>query len=256
MIHSREEKYITVNSERQSVLIHYDQLLLCTGTQYTINIGPTPPTKGVVTINNSVQAKNVANWANNHSKGEAHLTVQVTLLTIIETVLVYGSSLAAYTAVEGLLNESVSGDRIVMVQPHPPTCFNNSIVEDHVSKALSNIGEGCIMLKNTIDVAMTTGVRSIVGYDIISYDVEGNTLKGVTISNKEEDIKIVCSLVICLHNKQVDPSAFRAMNHAYLVFDHKLVVDTLFHTNDPNIFAAGPLTKYSRRYHSEWYVID
>lgn len=100
---------------------------------------------------------------------------------------------------------------------------------------------------------MVTGVRVIVGYDITSYDVEGNTLKGVMLSNKEEDMKINCSLVVCLHCKQVDTSAFRAINHACLVFDHRLVVDTLFHTNDPNIFAAGPLTKYSRSYHSEWY---
>lgn len=56
-------------------------------------------------------------------------------------MLVYGSSLAVYTAVEGLLNESVAADRIVMVQPHPPTCFNDTVVEDHVSKTLSNIGE-------------------------------------------------------------------------------------------------------------------
>ena len=104
-----------------------------------------------------------------------------------------------------------------------------------------------------INVVMTTGVRVIVGYDIIRYDVEENSLKGVVISNKEEEIKIVCSLVVCLHDKQVDSSAFRAVNHACLVFDHRLVVDTLFHTNDPDIFAAGPLTKYSRRYHSEWY---
>ena len=46
-----------------------------------------------------------------------------------------------YTAVEGLLNESVTADRIVMVQPHSPTCFNDTVVEDHVSKTLSNIGE-------------------------------------------------------------------------------------------------------------------
>ena len=65
---------------------------------------------------------------------------------------------------------------------------------------------------------------------------------------------IACSLVVCLHHKQVDPLAFRAINHACLVFDYRLVVDTVFHTNDPDIFAAGPLTKYSRRYHSEWCV--
>jgi len=72
VIHSREEKYIRVKSEHQSVLIHYDQLLLCTGTQYTTNIGLAPPTKGVVTINNSVQAKNVTSWVNSHTKGESH----------------------------------------------------------------------------------------------------------------------------------------------------------------------------------------
>ena len=48
---------------------------------------------------------------------------------------------------------------------------------------------------------------------------------------------------------------FRAVNGAYLVFDRRLVIDSTFQTNDPCIFAAGPLTKFSRRYHSEqWYV--
>lgn len=52
------------------MLIHYDQLLLCTGTQYTTAIGPAPPIKGVVTINNSVQAKSVTTWTANHSTGK------------------------------------------------------------------------------------------------------------------------------------------------------------------------------------------
>ena len=63
----------------------------------------------------------------------------------------YGSSLAAYTAVEGLLNESVAADRIVMVQPHPPTCFNNSVVEDYVSKGLDTIGKMDIV-KNAVNI--------------------------------------------------------------------------------------------------------
>lgn len=67
-------------------------------------------------------------------------TIVILATPTIETVIVYGSGLAVYTAVEGLLKESVAADRIVMVQPHPPTCFNNSVVEDHVSKTLNNIG--------------------------------------------------------------------------------------------------------------------
>ena len=58
-------------SDSRSVLIHYDQLLLCTGTQYTTDVGPTPPSEGVVTINNSVQASSVAHWTDSHPTGRA-----------------------------------------------------------------------------------------------------------------------------------------------------------------------------------------
>lgn len=51
--------------------------------------------------------------------------------------------------------------------------------------------------------------------------------------------------------KAVDRDAFKAINDACLVFDGHLVVDTTFHTNDSSIYAAGPLTKYSRRYHAD-----
>lgn len=42
-----------------------------------------------------------------------------------------------------------------------------------------------------------------------------------------------------------------AINESCLVFDGRLVIDADFHTNDPCIRAAGPLTKFQRRYHAE-----
>ena len=42
-----------------------------------------------------------------------------------------------------------------------------------------------------------------------------------------------------------------AINDSCLVFDGRLVIDADFHTNDPCIRAAGPLTKFQRRYHAE-----
>lgn len=51
----------------------------------------------------------------------------------------------------------------------------------------------------------------------------------------------------------MDYETFKAINDACLVFDGKLVIDTEFRTNDVSIRAAGPLTKYSRRYYAdEW----
>lgn len=51
----------------------------------------------------------------------------------------------------------------------------------------------------------------------------------------------------------MDYETFKAINDACLVFDGRLVIDTEFRTNDVSIRAAGPLTKYSRRYYvDEW----
>jgi len=137
----REDKCITVNDKDQSVLIQYDQLLICTGTQFKID-GSAPPPKSVVTINNSVQAEGVANWASNHPTGEP---LPLHLLTTghihIGDIVVYGSNLEAFTAIEGLLKVGVAAERIVMIQPHPPMHFCNPLVEDRITKSLSNLGE-------------------------------------------------------------------------------------------------------------------
>ena len=54
-----------------------------------------------------------------------------------------------------------------------------------------------------------------------------------------------------LSSKGVDYSAFKAINDACLVYDGHLVIDSTFHTNDCSIRAAGPLTKFARRYHAD-----
>lgn len=47
------------------------------------------------------------------------------------------------------------------------------------------------------------------------------------------------------------PPLLLAMNDACLVFDRRLVISTNHATNDPLIYAAGPVTKFSRRYRAD-----
>ena len=54
-----------------------------------------------------------------------------------------------------------------------------------------------------------------------------------------------------LSTKGVDYDAFKTINDACLVYDGRLVIDTTFHTNDSTIRAAGPMTKFARRYHAD-----
>lgn len=42
-----------------------------------------------------------------------------------------------------------------------------------------------------------------------------------------------------------------AICRAGLVFDGRLVINPRFHTNDPYVFAAGTITKYSRKFQAE-----
>ena len=55
-------------------------------------------------------------------------------------ILVYGSSLEAHTAVQDLLTGGVAPGLITFIRPHPPTCFNNQIVEQRVQRSLEETG--------------------------------------------------------------------------------------------------------------------
>ena len=64
-------------------------------------------------------------------------------------------------------------------------------------------------------------------------------------------------LLIYASQKRDDDFFPLAINDSCLVFDGRLVIDADFHTNDPCIRAAGPLTKFQRRYHAEsWQVFN
>ncbi|CAH8476461.1 unnamed protein product [Schistosoma turkestanicum] len=161
-------------------------------------------------------------------------------------IIIYGYTMDAYTCITGLLNAGVNGNRIIMIQPpkmkHYPSAFDSFVIQrkihEHMNKLEIRIG---------YDFMLDHWSCSNLGSN--SCDI----IETVTFNSNGALLTIPCSGLFNFHMKTVDMDAFRAFNDSCLVFDSRLVIDVNFHTNDPTIFAAGPITKLKRIYYNDYW---
>lgn len=84
------------------------------------------------------------------------------------------------------------------------------------------------------------------------YDTCGH-VEPVVLRCSDPALVVSSQVLVNLSSRGVDSDAFESIKNCFLVFDNRLVVTNTFRTSDAAIFGAGPLTKYSLRYHSdEW----
>ncbi len=71
-----------------------------------------------------------------------------------------------------------------------------------------------------------------------------NTTKGSNCKWTTAD----CCALICLFDQGIDQKLLDEIISAGLVFDSRLIVDSVYRTNDPSIYAVGPCAKFSKKY--------
>ncbi|XP_050171715.1 cilia- and flagella-associated protein 61 isoform X1 [Myiozetetes cayanensis] len=244
---NRAAKYVVVSEEKK---VPYDYLVLCTGQNYQA-LAPTG-----ADIKLPTDSKVMSEWPQRYMGKipcnhftlndeqdclQAACWLEENLVTSRGNVIVYGDTIDIYTTVEALLSLGIAGSRIHLVQPplsSDVTCVNNAEVEGAVRGALAQAG-----------VAVhRDGVLAQWG--------EGSDPELITwaaFTTATNPLKLQCSAFFSFAYKAVDYETFKAVNDACLVFDGRLVIDAKFCTNDVSIRAAGPLTKFSRRYcRDEW----
>ncbi|KFQ92308.1 Uncharacterized protein C20orf26, partial [Nipponia nippon] len=245
---NRAAKYVVVSKEKE---VPYDYLVLCTGQKYQV-LSPTGADISKLPTNREVISK----WPQRYT-GKVpsnHFTLnddqdclramrwlKENVVSSEGNVIVYGNTIDIYTTVETLLSLGIDGSRIHLVQPplsSNVTCLNNNEIESAVQEALSKAGVS-------------------VYYDsILAQWNEGDDpdlIACAAFTTNTKPFKLRCSAFFSFAYMTVDYETFKAINDACLVFDGRLVIDTEFRTNDVSIRAAGPLTKYSRRYYvDEW----
>ncbi|NXU47957.1 CFA61 protein, partial [Turnix velox] len=245
---NRAAKYVVVSKEKE---IPYDYLVLCTGEKYQVS-SPTGADISKLSTNADVLSK----WPRRYT-GKVpsnHFTLnddqdclkamhwlKENIVNSEGNVIVYGNTIDIYTTVETLLSLGIDGSRIYLVQTplsSNVTCLNNDEIESAVGEALSKAG-------------VSVYYDSILAQWNEGEDPDLITCAAFTTNRKP--LKLQCSAFFSFAYRRVDYETFKAINDACLVFDGRLVIDSEFRTNDASIRAAGPLTKYSRRYCAgEW----
>ncbi|XP_015712110.1 cilia- and flagella-associated protein 61 isoform X2 [Coturnix japonica] len=245
---NRSAKYVVVSKERR---VPYDYLVLCTGLNYQALF---PTGSNVSELQNDGEA--ISKWPQSYTGKipSNHFTLnddqdclkamewlKENFLNTEGNIIVYGNTIDIYTTVETFLSLGIAGSRIHLVQPplsSNVTCLNNNEIESAVQEALSEAG-------------VSVYCDSILAQ--WSKGDDPDLITCVAFTTHTKPFQLQCSAFFSFACKRVDYEIFKAVNDACLVFDGKLVIDTEFCTNDVSIRAAGPLTKYSRRYYAdEW----
>ncbi|NXE96651.1 CFA61 protein, partial [Menura novaehollandiae] len=239
---NRTAKYVIVSKEKK---VPYDYLVLCTGQNYQA-LAPTGadisklPTDGEVT--SKWPQRYTGKVPSNHFTLnddqdclEAARWLEENLVSSKGNVIVYGNTIDIYTTVEALLSLGIEGSRVHLVQAplrSAGALLGNAALEHAVGEALQRAGVA--VHPDSVLAQWGQGDHGLLTW--AAFTTATNTLR------------LQCSAFFSFAYRTVDYETSKAINDACLVFDGKLVIDAKFRTSDVSIRAAGPLTKFSRRY--------
>ena len=161
-------------------LVNYDYLVLCTGVQVYLPEG-LDSTKHVFTLRDEQEVASVMSWVENElipgtGTFSDHFWNCINdhqfLTDCTGNLVVYGSLLEAYAAVQSVLRCGLPLARLFFVQPDPQLAFNNPTVEERVGVALE-------------------GVSIYAGYSLEGWVVEEEGLRAVQLRANGEGAKQV-----------------------------------------------------------------
>ncbi|KAL2726660.1 cilia- and flagella-associated protein 61-like isoform X2 [Vespula squamosa] len=162
-----------------------------------------------------------------------------------KTIVFYGHNIDCYCAIHGLMKHGIEGSWITLIEPKLKQCDteNNFFQNCEVNTTIKNS-----ILENEINLLLGWNV---INWTLLEECQDSKRIESVIIRSGT-DIKVIpCDFFFNFFEKEIDINCFLAICRAGLVFDGRLVINPQFRTNDPFVFAAGNITKYSRKFQAE-----
>lgn len=243
--------------------IHFDMLVLATSRPYRVPSSlknSEAPVDGIIDLDKShLCLEAISRHVGNDNR--------------LSQIVVYGSSLDAFCTVNMLIaGLRVNPERIMLISPNGKlSALGDDVLEEKVNAVLDALdvkhynhysidnfeyndeGQLCNVWFSNTPYIEEQRERLQKEAEHAGTDENGaadrrqKLLEEMKNINKEV-FDVNCHLLINCQYQDVDPGLLEAIHHQALVFDGRLIVDPEFKTTDSDIFAAGPLAKFSRRY--------
>ncbi|XP_047534346.1 cilia- and flagella-associated protein 61-like [Vanessa atalanta] len=158
-------------------------------------------------------------------------------------ILVYGASKHVYCCLATLIEMKIPTENIIFIEPFPSlhirkmrvSLFCNSYVDKTVCELLDNL-----IIK----------VYRSYYFHAWHMDVD-NLVTQVDFLSQFHLLQLKCSALFYYGTRGVNEQAFFAINKSGMAYDGGILIDHQCRTKDPSIYAAGPATRYYRRYYAE-----
>ncbi|XP_018339954.1 PREDICTED: cilia- and flagella-associated protein 61-like isoform X2 [Trachymyrmex septentrionalis] len=245
---NRSEKYVTVTNQEN---FPYDYLVLTCGLQYQNST--LWEKRKMEKQENEVQDQTPWNCLTVNNDKEASTCLRkIRWLTQDfkerKAIFLYGRNIDCYCTLGGLIKLGVKPSWITLIEP---SSFKSDKTRD---RAFFHDYEVNKVVTNAI---LQSGVKVFSEWTVINWEtlMENDDaklmIKSITIEKEEKKKKLTCDVLFNFYEKTIDSNAFLAFCRAGLIFDGSIVIDSECRTNDPFIFAAGTVTKYSRKFYAD-----
>ncbi|CAH2090284.1 unnamed protein product [Euphydryas editha] len=157
-------------------------------------------------------------------------------------ILVYGATRHAYCCLATLIEMKIPSENIIFIEPFPPenakktrvSLFCNVYVDKYVREVLKNLK-----------------IKVYHSYYFHRWYLDADLVTHVDFLSKIHLLRLQCSALFYYGDKGVNEQAFIAINKSGMAYDGGILIDHQFRTKDPSIYAAGPATRYYRKYYAD-----
>lgn len=224
----RKEKYITISG---NYYLPYDYMFLMCGEQFNRperipSAGPLP--ENVFTINShkdisrslALLNRLVDNSSNSNCTNKSHLQkyhISCNVHTFLDSILVYGHYLQAYSMLSFLLENGFKGTKLILIEPFPHNPVLTKRKDCHNISMFNNEAIDRVVMEHIQD----EGITIYQSYYLTEWtlDASNKLVSSVTFESYYKMLKLECIGIFLFERKTIRPSTYNAIDNAGLVFD-------------------------------------